>query len=731
MTIRETRAVFARCLLGDRYSSQAVSIGSIVLRTHQQTAVTRVKAAIAEFGGALVSDHVGTGKTYVALALAGSYGGAIVVAPAVLKDMWAKAASNAEVRIEFISTESLSRKSTRAATRELSEAAQLVIVDEAQHFRNRATQRFAALAHLSSQRPVVLLSATPIHNRASELQALLSLFVGSRAAALSQSELARIVIRRSRKDIEDSASMPRVMPAQWCDLTHDDEIPRLLLSLPPPSGPREGGDGGALVVHSLMRQWVSSDRALHRALVRRLQRATALVAALESGTYPTAAELGAWISGEDCVQLGFAELLAPRDARAATLLPVVRTHLSAVQLLAERVKASNARDVERATVIRELRRKHEGARIVAFSQYADTVEGLFELLANDGLAAVLTGSGARVSGGRISRIEAIERFAPMASGRKSPRPAETVTLLLTTDILSEGVNLQDASVVVHLDLPWTPARMEQRMGRVARMGSCQAKVFSYIMRPPASAETLIRTESILRSKMDSAGIVTDGLESILPDALMNPRVDNLPRVVEQLRSILEGWTDDNTNTVASDLSASATLSVEPGFIALCRAGKQYRVLASDWKRVTDDPVRLLALMRHACGAEIDFHPSDLTNALAVVTRHLQVARAVQPTGSQAHPRQLLQRAALRKISRIARDARPHERSYILPASARARDVILDGLSAGQERQLSELSNAHVADIEWLDKLTAMSSHVHATTNEDQVIALILFRTAPL
>ena len=46
-----------------------------------------------------------------------------------------------------------------------------------------------------------------------------------------------------------------------------------------------------------------------------------------------------------------------------------------------------------------------------------------------------------------------------------------MTLLLTTDLASEGVNLQDASVVVHLDLPWTAARLEQRVGRVARLAS--------------------------------------------------------------------------------------------------------------------------------------------------------------------------------------------------------------------------------------------------------------------
>ncbi|MGH9423214.1 MAG: SNF2-related protein, partial [Thermoanaerobaculia bacterium] len=378
MTIRETRAAFARCLLADGGREDVVSIGSIRLRRHQQTAVTRVNAAFAEFGGALVSDHVGTGKTYVALALAAQSQVATVVAPAVLRDMWMEAASAAQVRISFVSTESLSRAALATGPGKEAGIDQLVIVDEAHHFRNPATRRFSVLARLCCGQKVVLLSGTPIHNGKRDLEVLLSLFIGSRAASLSASEMGRVVIRRSRDDISDNVPMPDVVTPRWCDLTHDDEIPELLLSLPPPLTPRDAGDGGALVVHSLIRQWVSSDAALHRALVRRLQKATALVAALETGAYPSESDLTAWISGEDCVQLGFAELMSPPTPDSQSLLAVVSRHMEAVQSLARRMRASNRRDVERAGIIRALRREHEGLGIVAFSQYADTVEGLFE-----------------------------------------------------------------------------------------------------------------------------------------------------------------------------------------------------------------------------------------------------------------------------------------------------------------------------------------------------------------
>ena len=61
------------------------------------------------------------------------------------------------------------------------------------------------------------------------------------------------------------------------------------MALPPPLPVRDGGLGGVLIARSLVRQWCSSDAALESALRRRLGRSLALIAALESGHYPSEA----------------------------------------------------------------------------------------------------------------------------------------------------------------------------------------------------------------------------------------------------------------------------------------------------------------------------------------------------------------------------------------------------------------------------------------------------------
>ena len=248
-------------------------------------------------------------------------------------------------------------------------------------------------------------------------------------------------------------------------------------------------------MHSLIRQWASSDAALRGGLRRRSQRGIALIAALESGTYPSHAELSAWATGDDAVQLAFPELVASASDTAADLLPVIREHARGTRKLLEAIGTDSGRDRSRAEILEAIRRKHQGIPIVAFSQYEDTVAAMFRLLARDGGVAALSGRSGRVAGGAITRREVIERFAPRSSGRPPPSRAETVSLLLTTDILSEGVNLQDAGVIVHLDLPFTHARLEQRTGRIARLGSPHGSVFAYLFRPPATAETVARIDA--------------------------------------------------------------------------------------------------------------------------------------------------------------------------------------------------------------------------------------------
>src|SRR5512142_100206 len=108
IALDEARRRIAAFVLGGRESSER-GVGGVVLWPHQRDAISRLRSAIAEFGGALLADDVGTGKTYIALAVAARYAAPLVVAPASLRDSWRAASGRAGRTMRFVSFESLSR----------------------------------------------------------------------------------------------------------------------------------------------------------------------------------------------------------------------------------------------------------------------------------------------------------------------------------------------------------------------------------------------------------------------------------------------------------------------------------------------------------------------------------------------------------------------------------------------------------------------------------------------
>lgn len=688
---------------GSDPQSDAV-LGAVVLRPHQISAVVRVRAAIEEFGGAMLCDAVGMGKTFVALAVARCTPKRLVVAPAALREMWRNATARAGVGVEFISFEALSRG------RVPGHDSTFIVVDEAHHARNPCTRRFRELAALASRASVLLLSATPVHNRRQDVVTLLSLFLGARAASLTPAEVTRCVIRRERSAATGSSTIPSIAEPEWVEVgdpdggAPDDNLPALLLGLPPPLPVREGGHGGALIAHSLIRQWASSDAALRAGLRRRLKKSIALTHALENGVYPSARELAAWAIGEDSVQLGFASFLAPARTGTAELLATLREHSEAVSKVLGLLRAGESADRRRASALRDLRQRHAGVKIVAFSQYAETIRALFSQLMRDGEVAALTGRHARVAGGIISRADAITSFAPVASGLPPPPSSSAISLLLTTDILSEGVNLQDAGVVVHLDLPWTAARLEQRVGRIARMGSRHLTAFSYALKPPASADTIVRIEATLRSKLKLTAALAGRMGNLLPSGNCAPdETRSPPSLSEEIRRVLLLWRPGaEPLRETADPIVAAVGAADDGFVAACIVDSRVTLLSGDVDDVTDDPAPVLATIRMAGGTAANPSPQSARKALRAIELHFASSQALAgafPDGSAAGQ---VRRSVLRRISLAAARARPHARARIAALAECARTSVTGRLSAGAELELSVAASVTaISDEQWL------------------------------
>jgi len=104
-------------------------------------------------------------------------------------------------------------------------------------------------------------------------------------------------------------------------------------------------------------------------------------------------------------------------------------------------------------------------KILLFTEFADTAFYLERELSKKGITGIERVDG---SSTQRQRTAVIHRFAPFYNHQEPPPPSESIRLLIATDVLAEGLNLQDADRLINYDLHWNPVRLMQRIGRVDR-----------------------------------------------------------------------------------------------------------------------------------------------------------------------------------------------------------------------------------------------------------------------
>jgi hypothetical protein len=437
--------------------------------------------------------------------------------------------------------------------------------------------------------------------------------------------------------------------------------------------------------------------------VKRIAKSTALIASLEAGVYPNQRELESWTFADGALQLGFAELLSPPIADASTLLASVKQHADALREFRSAHSGRCLLDDQRADALLQIRARDPTAKIVAFAQYAKTVAMLYRKLAGVGGVAMLTAHGAYVSGGKLSRQEALARFAPRAFRTTAPSEAERIDLLLTTDLLSEGVNLQDAEVVVHLDVPWTSARMEQRIGRVARMGSPHSSTQPYLLRPPPSAVELLDSERLIARKWNLARrVLGTSTAAPVPGAagdVGEEDTESGSRMTEKLRSILTDWLRPES---ASDETLTAAVASErSGFLAVInRGGRPELVVRLSGPVSTSFSPQIEACLL-AEGVDADSTPRDYESAFDQLRVWLETESASALAGV-SDSSVVRRRRLLNRIDSAIATAPPHFRSTRLAAASIARQLVSAPQSAAIEAELEALGRSQIPDEEWLD-----------------------------
>ncbi|HEY1909054.1 MAG TPA: helicase-related protein [Myxococcaceae bacterium] len=530
-TLREGRVADARAFLLRRQALSldeerrndalgALLASRVMVKPHQVGVVQRVLSA--RQPRFVLADEVGLGKTieagmiFSALRLSGLAARVLVVAPSHLTVQWlAELFHKFQQLFTLVDGDRLARsrqeepdtspweRFSRVVTslellarspQEVQEAAaagwDLVIVDEAHHLRGE--KAFAAIEALAGRTwGLLLLTATPMQLDPDEYRALLTLLdpLGApspeafRARIERQETLSRSVRALLEGGDADATSAVATLRSRFPDdgeLRNLTDREALLAHLAETYSLSE-----ALIRNRRARVGGFSARRLHRHVVEppevELVSRDAVLGAVRSGSIRGAALAG---------------LLRRLDSSPAAFAQAA----SGVLPSAPALPARDAKYQALRALLDDVWEDEPDAKVLLFTEALATLESLRSLLSSDGIEAL----------GYHGDLPLLERDRQVARFRDPEGPK----ILISTEVGGEGRNFQFAHHLVNYDLPWSPATMEQRIGRLDRIGQMQpVDIHVFDVRGTLASDVL----ALLADAVGVFGETVGGLDAVLEE----------------------------------------------------------------------------------------------------------------------------------------------------------------------------------------------------------------------
>jgi len=582
--------------------------GDIPITTFQRHGVWRAQRILRKYGGVLIADGVGLGKTFIAGEIIRLFRErrqrVLLVCPAALRDStWAEFLNDYQLLVDCVSYEQLARDRQLGGDqdhlRSRTDDYALVLVDEAHNYRNPdAPARAAVLRQLlmGQRRDLVLMTATPVNNSLWDLYHILRYFVKQDAVLADHGVLSirerfedamredpfnlnpdllypiidATTVKRTRQFIKkhyendlirlhDGSRVPIRFPkpiASSINYDLEDVLPGFLHeveeALMPPSGhplltmaryqpenfpadePRGETDSAlvGLIRSGLLKRFESSVYALAETTGKMVQEHDLFLRGLDQGVI-IRKELMHELSAADDEEV-IDELLTTSPLSESAdiynvpeLRAVVQADRDVLRRLGDRVRrvkpehdpklawlvdelAGIAADAKKEAIDEEDERRRR--KVLVFSFYEDTIDWiesyLDRVIEKDKRLACYRGRSASVAGSDsrrgVTREAAVYGFAPESSGAPPGRRDDRFDLMLCTDVLAEGMNLQQARNIINFDMPWNPMRLVQRHGRIDRIGSKHERVFLRTYFPDRQLDALLNLEGRVRRKLAQA-----------------------------------------------------------------------------------------------------------------------------------------------------------------------------------------------------------------------------------
>ena len=214
-----------------------------------------------------------------------------------------------------------------------------------------------------------------------------------------------------------------------------------------------------------------------------------------------------------------------------------RDAIALLQILKECGNWDPDRDAKLEALYELINQTHPKDKLIVFSQFADTVRYLEAQLRVRGMPKL-----AGVTGDSPDPTALAWRFSPESNDKRSRiGPEDELRVLIATDVLSEGQNLQDCAIVVNYDLPWAIIRLIQRAGRVDRIGQKAESILCYSFLPAEGVEQIIRLRARVRERLQENAEVVGTDEAFFED-------DKDDQVVVDLYNEKAGILDGDADT---------------------------------------------------------------------------------------------------------------------------------------------------------------------------------------
>jgi superfamily II DNA or RNA helicase len=536
---------------------------------HQELGARRLVFLLTRYGGGLLLDGVGMGKSFTAAAAARELNragwGVHLVVPAPLVPSWSACLARFGIDAPILTHDTL------GGVEHPTDHPALLVVDEAHRFRNPSTRRWKSLARWSVGRALLLITATPIWNGQADLLTLLRL--AFRDDALAEEGHASIDLAFEQSDERAIRSIVALTSLRRTEEVENLRFPgerRTLVRYDQPGHVEivtairnlrfpllEGHP--ALLRSFLLTRLESSLAALLDSLRRQRRFCRRASESARNGfpmTRRTFDRLYQPEEGEYFQDLLFPGVFLQQDNQMAADPEVLSAEAERIERLISLVISV---EDEKLARLLELLQIETPAPVILFTRSRITAATVHRALRERGRCALITSSAVYGSGGAPSTMQDV-----LLQLR-----AHAIDVLVLTDLASEGLDLQAAGTVVHYDLPWTAVKMKQRAGRARRLGQARADVRVVCFLPGSPGRSRMLPFIGRKHRLENRLLCADPLACTNPEVAPATRLSTsvgertLIAVGGAIRILDKSWESADPVVIRALLQQWAEPSLEP------------------------------------------------------------------------------------------------------------------------------------------------------------------------